>query len=139
MEIGVGGIDWRDDDAAKSMAKRVKQAEVDGISGRADLKFSSLERVVFPEAGYTKGSDGIYAKDGKKLSVRISTTAGNQLRETRGASRRTGVRIAPEARAIVLADNRFEGFATEVSDQRPSHSEAARRTRRGDVSRMEHG
>jgi peptide/nickel transport system substrate-binding protein len=34
------------------------------------------------EAGYTKGGDGIYAKDGKKLSLRISTTAGNQLRET---------------------------------------------------------
>jgi peptide/nickel transport system substrate-binding protein len=34
------------------------------------------------EAGYAKGSDGIYAKGGKKLSLRISTTAGNQLRET---------------------------------------------------------
>jgi peptide/nickel transport system substrate-binding protein len=34
------------------------------------------------EAGYAKGGDGIYAKDGKKLSLRISTTAGNQLRET---------------------------------------------------------
>jgi peptide/nickel transport system substrate-binding protein len=34
------------------------------------------------EAGYTKGADGTYAKGGKKLSLRISTTAGNQLRET---------------------------------------------------------
>jgi peptide/nickel transport system substrate-binding protein len=34
------------------------------------------------DAGYTKGSDGIYAKGGKKLSFNISTTAGNQLRET---------------------------------------------------------
>jgi glutathione transport system substrate-binding protein len=34
------------------------------------------------DAGYTKGADGIYAKDGQKLSLRISTTAGNQLRET---------------------------------------------------------
>jgi peptide/nickel transport system substrate-binding protein len=34
------------------------------------------------EAGYAKGADGIYAKGGKKLSLRISTTAGNQLRET---------------------------------------------------------
>jgi peptide/nickel transport system substrate-binding protein len=32
------------------------------------------------KAGYAKGSDGIYAKDGKKLSLRISTTAGNALR-----------------------------------------------------------
>jgi ABC-type transport system substrate-binding protein len=35
------------------------------------------------EAGYAKGADGIYAKDGRPLSLRISTTAGNQLRETR--------------------------------------------------------
>jgi ABC-type transport system substrate-binding protein len=34
------------------------------------------------EAGYAKGADGIYAKDGRPLSLRISTTAGNQLRET---------------------------------------------------------
>ncbi|HEY6709838.1 MAG TPA: ABC transporter family substrate-binding protein [Actinomycetota bacterium] len=34
------------------------------------------------DAGYTKGADGIYAKGGSKLSLRISTTAGNQLRET---------------------------------------------------------
>jgi peptide/nickel transport system substrate-binding protein len=36
------------------------------------------------DAGYTKGSDGIYAKGGKKISLRFSTTAGNQLRETQG-------------------------------------------------------
>jgi peptide/nickel transport system substrate-binding protein len=34
------------------------------------------------DAGYAKGADGIYAKDGQRLSLRISTTAGNQLRET---------------------------------------------------------
>jgi peptide/nickel transport system substrate-binding protein len=33
-------------------------------------------------AGYAKGADGVYAKDGRRLSLRISTTAGNQLRET---------------------------------------------------------
>src|SRR5262245_13257626 len=67
------------------------------------------------------GEDGV-AIDirGKTHDLRIT---GNQLRETRGSSHRTGIRIAPEARAIVLADNRFEGFATEVVDQRPSPSE----------------
>jgi peptide/nickel transport system substrate-binding protein len=34
------------------------------------------------DAGYAKGADGVYAKDGRRLSLRISTTAGNQLRET---------------------------------------------------------
>ena len=33
------------------------------------------------DAGYTKGSDGIFAKGGKRLSFNISTTAGNALRE----------------------------------------------------------
>ena len=33
------------------------------------------------KAGYTKGADGIYAKGGKRLSLRISTTGGNALRE----------------------------------------------------------
>jgi peptide/nickel transport system substrate-binding protein len=36
------------------------------------------------DAGYAKGADGIYAKGGKKISLRISTTAGNTLRETQG-------------------------------------------------------
>lgn len=34
------------------------------------------------EAGYAKGSDGIYAKDGKKISFTIVTNSGNKTRET---------------------------------------------------------
>jgi peptide/nickel transport system substrate-binding protein len=33
------------------------------------------------EAGYAKGADGFYAKDGKKLTLEFSTTAGNTGRE----------------------------------------------------------
>ncbi len=33
-------------------------------------------------AGYAKGSDGIYAKGGQKLSFKVRTTAGNKRRET---------------------------------------------------------
>jgi peptide/nickel transport system substrate-binding protein len=36
------------------------------------------------DSGFAKGPDGIYAKGGKKLSLRLSTTAGNQLREQQG-------------------------------------------------------
>ena len=70
------------------------------------------------------GEDGV-AIDirGKTHDLRIT---GNQLRETRGSSHRTGIRIAPDARAIVLAGNRFEGFATEVADLRRSPAEATR-------------
>ena len=35
-------------------------------------------------SGYAKGGDGVYAKAGKPLSLRFSTTAGNKLRETQG-------------------------------------------------------
>jgi nitrous oxidase accessory protein NosD len=52
---------------------------------------------------------------GRTHDVRVS---GNTLRETRGASRRTGIRIAADAGAVELADNRFEGFHTELADLR---------------------
>jgi peptide/nickel transport system substrate-binding protein len=52
-----------------------------GQYGKGDV---AAAQKLLEEAGYTKGTDGIYAKDGKKLRLRISTTAGNQLRETQG-------------------------------------------------------
>jgi peptide/nickel transport system substrate-binding protein len=52
-----------------------------GQYGKGDVAGATK---LLEEAGYTKGADGIYAKDGKKLSVRFSTTAGNKLRETQG-------------------------------------------------------
>jgi hypothetical protein len=54
---------------------------------------------------------------GRTRDLRI---VGNVLRETRSPSRRIGVRVSPEAGAIELVDNRFEGFATEVLDRRRS-------------------
>lgn len=36
------------------------------------------------KAGFTKGAGGFFEKDGKKLQLRLSTTAGNQLREQQG-------------------------------------------------------
>jgi hypothetical protein len=63
------------------------------------------------------GDDGV-AIDvrGKVRDLRI---VANVLRETRGPMRRTGLRIAAEAGALTLADNRVEGFATGVDDRRP--------------------
>jgi peptide/nickel transport system substrate-binding protein len=52
-----------------------------GQYGKGDVAGATK---LLEDAGYTKGADGIYAKDGKKLSVRFSTTAGNKLRETQG-------------------------------------------------------
>ncbi|HLF41671.1 MAG TPA: ABC transporter family substrate-binding protein [Acidimicrobiia bacterium] len=36
------------------------------------------------KAGFTKGDGGVYEKGGKKLSLRLSTTSGNDLREQQG-------------------------------------------------------
>jgi peptide/nickel transport system substrate-binding protein len=52
-----------------------------GQYGKGDMAGAQK---LLEEAGYTKGADGIYAKGGKKLSFRFSTTAGNKLRETQG-------------------------------------------------------
>jgi peptide/nickel transport system substrate-binding protein len=57
-------------------------------------------------AGYTKGADGIYAKDGQKLSLRISTTAGNQLRETQEELIQAQLKQVGIDLQIVNADNR---------------------------------
>jgi peptide/nickel transport system substrate-binding protein len=52
-----------------------------GQYGKGDVAAATK---MLEDAGYTKGSDGIYAKGGKRLSFRFSTTAGNKLRETQG-------------------------------------------------------
>jgi hypothetical protein len=44
--------------------------------------------------------------------------AGNHLRETRGPASRAGIRIGPRVGAIEMNDNRIDGFATTVADQR---------------------
>jgi bifunctional non-homologous end joining protein LigD len=57
LKKGVPGANRVEDDAA-AVSKHAKQAGVGGISGRSsdrEVKFSSLDRVVFPEAGHTKG------------------------------------------------------------------------------------
>jgi peptide/nickel transport system substrate-binding protein len=50
-----------------------------GAYGNGDI--AGAEKLL-TDAGYAKGADGIFAKGGKRLSVNISTTQGNQLRET---------------------------------------------------------
>ena len=52
-----------------------------GQYGKGDV---AAAQKLLEDAGYAKGADGIYAKGGKKISVRFSTTAGNALRETQG-------------------------------------------------------
>ncbi|HEV2928325.1 MAG TPA: ABC transporter family substrate-binding protein, partial [Propionibacteriaceae bacterium] len=74
-----------------------------GQYGKADVAGAAK---LLEDAGYAKGADGIYAKDGKKLSLRISTTAGNQLRETQEQLIQAQLKQVGIDIKIVNADNR---------------------------------
>ncbi|MBP87696.1 MAG: hypothetical protein CMJ64_13390 [Planctomycetaceae bacterium] len=52
---------------------------------------------------------------GKTKDVRITN---NEIRETRMPMKRTAVRIGKDAGKVELTDNRIEGFATTIDDQR---------------------
>ena len=71
--------------------------------GKADVAGAAK---LLEDAGYTKGADGIYAKGGKPLSLRISTTAGNQLRETQEQLIQAQLKQVGIDIKIVNADNR---------------------------------
>jgi peptide/nickel transport system substrate-binding protein len=72
------------DDRAEVLNNRIwlnNQPEYEDNAGQYAATAPDKATTALEDAGYAKGSDGIYAKDGKKLSFRISTTGGNQLRE----------------------------------------------------------
>lgn len=53
----------------------------DTSGGRYDRADVPAARRLLEGAGFTRGNDGIYVKDGKRLSVTVQTTAGDSLRE----------------------------------------------------------
>ncbi len=64
------------------------------------------------------GEDGIAIDiTGETKDIRIVK---NEIRETRMPMQRTAIRIGQEAGNVELTDNRIEGFASEVIDQRRS-------------------
>jgi peptide/nickel transport system substrate-binding protein len=60
------------------------QKEYQDHSGNYGKGDTAAAKQLLESDGYKLGSDGIYAKGGKRLSFRFSTTAGNALRETQG-------------------------------------------------------
>lgn len=74
-------------DEAKTLGNRVyvnNQPEyVDNGTQYAKADAAAATKLL-EGAGYAKGANGIYAKAGKPLSFRLSTTSGNALRETQG-------------------------------------------------------
>ncbi len=72
-----------------------------------------LERNLVADSG---GADGVAIEiRGKTKDVRL---VGNQLQESRAPMQRVGLRVGPQVERLELTDNRIEGFATPVQDQR---------------------
>jgi peptide/nickel transport system substrate-binding protein len=74
-------------DKATQLDNRVFVATQKGFEphGQAVAKVDVAQaQSMLEKAGFTKGKDGIYEKGGKKLQLRLSTTAGNKLREQQG-------------------------------------------------------
>jgi nitrous oxidase accessory protein NosD len=66
------------------------------------------------------GDDGIAIDiTGKTKDIRILN---NEIRETRQPMQRTGIRIGEQAGKVELVENRIEGFASNIVDQRTSSS-----------------
>ena len=71
------------------------------------------------QAGYTKGSDGFYAKDGKPLAITIVTNQGNKTRETFlqvavEQYKQIGVKITPKLEDFTALVPKLTGGSPEV-------------------------
>lgn len=72
------------DDRAQRLDNRIwmtGQPHYEAHGGRYAERHVEAARALLEGAGFTEGDDGIYQLDGQRLSLRISTTAGNRLRE----------------------------------------------------------
>jgi peptide/nickel transport system substrate-binding protein len=74
---------------------------------------------LFKQAGYAKGTDGFYAKDGKPLAITIVTNQGNKTRETFlqvavEQYKQVGVKITPKLEAFESLVPKLTGGSPEV-------------------------
>lgn len=74
---------------------------------------------LFKQAGYAKGADGFYAKDGKALGITIVTNQGNKTRETFlqvavEQYKQVGVKITPKLEAFESLVPKLTGGSPEV-------------------------
>jgi len=70
-------------------------------------------------AGFAKGADGVYAKDGKPLAITIVTNQGNKLRETFlqvavEQYKQIGVKITPKVEAFEALVPKLTGGSPEI-------------------------
>lgn len=71
------------------------------------------------QAGFAKGADGVYAKDGKPLAMTIVTNQGNKLREAllqvaTEQYKQIGVKITPKVEAFEALVPKLQGGSPEI-------------------------
>ena len=91
-----------------------------GTAGYNDYKFDAgkAEQLI-KDAGYTKGSDGFYAKDGKTLGWTIVTNQGNKTRETflqvaAEQYKKIGVKINPKVEDFTTLVPKLNSGSNEI-------------------------
>jgi peptide/nickel transport system substrate-binding protein len=91
-----------------------------GTSGYNDYKFDTAKaEQLIKDAGYAKGSDGFYAKDGKTLGWTIVTNQGNKTRETflqvaAEQYKKIGVKINPKIEDFTTLVPKLNSGSTEI-------------------------
>ncbi len=89
-------------------------------SGLNDYKFDKAKAEdLIKQAGYTKGADGFYAKDGKTLGFTIVTNQGNKTRETflqvaTEQYKQIGVKVTPKLEAFETMVDKLSGGDQEI-------------------------
>jgi polygalacturonase len=93
-------------------------------SGEAGIHFRGGSKAFAPHRNRFEGNRIVDSGGEKGVAIDVNgqteavTITRNELRETRGARSRTGILIGAETRDIHCEDNKIEGFATPVADQR---------------------
>jgi peptide/nickel transport system substrate-binding protein len=110
------------DPAAKVMQNRLLSLGDPGYADRSGGRYDKPDvagaKRLLESVGFVAGPDGVYAKDGKRLSFRITSTTGDALRENQGELIQTQVRqagidlrldaVAPSALTRRLLDGDFD-------------------------------
>lgn len=99
------------DSKAQVLNNRLFGTTQAGYADTSDKRYDAPDvagaKALLEGAGFAMGGDGVYAKDGKRLSLRIRTTSGDALRESQAE--------------LVQAQARLAGFELKI-DNAPSSS-----------------
>jgi peptide/nickel transport system substrate-binding protein len=106
-------------EGTKQLAHHPPVSWAAGVSLNAYAYDKTKAEDLFKQAGYTKGTDGFYAKDGKPLAITVVTNQGNKTRETFlqvavEQYKQVGVKINPKLEAFESLVPKLTGGSPEV-------------------------